>query len=229
LKNWEKREEYPDFLGECYNHICEDAVEAITSGDIKQFEIDFENLSKLMLLYQEYIRTDFINNKALYRVEYAYYIFTSPIVEWAQIGGLAILWGEFHSNDEWRMCVTKCSDLILKKKGKHTELAEKLIEYAQHRDKFIIGIVDRALLETGWQQRVANTIRNSEICETENTFYGHRLKTSSKILNAFCPDFIDLGFTIDSSEVFWAICVNPMIKEDKRFQTKYSWEDKMND
>lgn len=229
LKNWEKREEYPDFLGECYNHICEDAVEAITSGDIKQFEIDFENLSKLMLLYQEYIRTDFINNKVLYRVEYAYYIFTSPIVEWAQIGGLAILWGEFHSDDEWRICVTKCCDLILKKKGKHTELAEKLIEYAQHRNKFIIGIVDRALLETGWQQRVANTIRNSEICETENAFYGHHLKTSSKILNAFCPDFIEFGFTIDPSEVFWVICVNPMIKEDKRFQTKYSWEDKMYD
>ena len=41
-----------------------------------------------MLLYQEYIRTDFIKNKDLYRVEYAYYMFTSPIVEWAQIGGL---------------------------------------------------------------------------------------------------------------------------------------------
>lgn len=90
LDNWENREEYPDFLGECYNRICEDAVEAITSGDIKQFEIDFENLSKLMILYQEYIRSDLIKNKDLYRVEYVYYMFTSPIVEWAQIGGLAI-------------------------------------------------------------------------------------------------------------------------------------------
>ncbi|MBM6972032.1 type II restriction endonuclease subunit M, partial [Mordavella massiliensis] len=127
LDNWENREEYPDFLGECYNRICEDAVEAITSGDIKQFEIDFENLSKLMILYQEYIRSDLIKNKDLYRVEYVYYMFTSPIVEWAQIGGLAILWGEFHSNDEWKICVCKSSDLVFKKDGELTGLAEKLI------------------------------------------------------------------------------------------------------
>ena len=27
LENWNNRDEYPDFLGEYYNHICEDAVE----------------------------------------------------------------------------------------------------------------------------------------------------------------------------------------------------------
>ena len=229
LDNWENREEYPDFLGECYNRICEDAVEAITSGDIKQFEIDFENLSKLMILYQEYIRSDLIKNKDLYRVEYVYYMFTSPIVEWAQIGGLAILWGEFHSDDEWKICVCKGRDLIFKKDGELTGLAEKLIEYIQHRDKFMFGIASRDILETGWKQSIANVIRNSGICETEYECYGHRLKTDSKLLKAFCPDFMDMGFTKDPSEVFWVICVNPIINDDKKFHTRYSWEDKLND
>lgn len=229
LDNWKNREEYPDFLGECYNRICEDAVEAITSGDIKQFEIDFENLSKLMLLYQEYIRSDFIKNKDLYRVEYAYYMFTSPIVEWAQIGGLAIIWGEFHSDDEWKICVCKSSELILKKDGKITGLAEKLIEYIQHRDDFMFGIGGRDILETEWKQNVANVIRNSGICETEYEFYGRRLKTNSKLLKAFCPNFMDMGFTKDPSEVFWVICVNPIINDDKKFHTKDSWENKLND
>ena len=74
LANWENRDEYPDFLGECYNHICEDAVEAIVKGDINLFETDFENLSKLMLLYQEYIKSDVVKKKDLYRVEYTYYL-----------------------------------------------------------------------------------------------------------------------------------------------------------
>ena len=229
LDNWENREEYPDFLGECYNRICEDAVEAITSGDIKQFEIDFENLSKLMILYQEYIRYDLIKNKDLYRVEYVYYMFTSPIVEWAQIGGLAILWGEFHSNDEWKICVCKSSDLVFKKDGELTGLAEKLIEYIQHRDKFMFGIGNRDILETEWKQSVANVIKNSGICETEYEFYGRRLKTDSKLLKAFCPNFMDMGFTKDPSEVFWVICVNPIINDDKKYHTRYSWEDKLND
>lgn len=229
LDNWKNREEYPDFLGECYNRICEDAVEAITSGDIKQFEIDFVNLSKLMLLYQEYIRSDFIKNKDLYRVEYAYYMFTSPIVEWAQIGGLAILWGEFHSNDEWKICVCNSSDLVFKKDGEFTELAEKLIEYVQHRDKFMFGIGDRDFLETEWKLRISNVIKDSGICETECEFYGRRLKTDSKLLKAFCPNFMDMGFTKDPSEVFWVICVNPIINDDKKFHTKDSWENKLND
>lgn len=229
LDNWENREEYPDFLGECYNRICEDAVEAITSGDIKQFEIDFENLSKLMILYQEYIRSDLIKNKDLYRVEYVYYMFTSPIVEWAQIGGLAILWGEFHSNDEWKICVCKSSNLVFKKDGELTGLAEKLIEYIQHRDKFMFGIGNRDILETEWKQSVANVIKNSGICETEYEFYGRRLKTDSKLLKAFCPNFMDMGFTKDPSEVFWVICVNPIINDDKKYHTRYSWEDKLND
>ena len=45
LKTWEKREEYPDFLGECYNHVCEDAVDSIIQNDVNQFKADFDNLS----------------------------------------------------------------------------------------------------------------------------------------------------------------------------------------
>ena len=223
------REDYPDFLGECYNHICEDAVDSITNGDKKQFEIDFENLSKLMLLYQEYIRTDFVKNKDLYRVEYAYYTFTSPIVEWAQIGGLAILWGEFYEDSEWKTCVSKSSNFIFRKDGEITDLAGQLIEYIQHRDRFMYGIGSRDILETGWQQRVANTLRSSGICETEYVMFDRHIKTDSKLLKAFCPDFMDMGFIIDPSEVFWVICVNPFVSDDKKFHTRYSWEDKLND
>ena len=228
LKTWEKREEYPDFLGECYNHVCEDAVDSIIQNDVNQFKADFDNLSKLSLIYQEYIRTDFLKHRDLYRVEYAYYMFTSPIVEWAQIGGLAILWGEFKANHEWRNVVEKIKDGIISKDDKGIKLAEKLIEYVQNRDRFMMGIGQRTLLETRWNQMVANTIRDSEQYETKYTMFGVQVKTKSALLEAFCNNLINMGFTNDPSEVFWVLCINPLLSEEKKFHTRYSWEDKLN-
>lgn len=230
LKNWENREEYPDFLGECYNRICEDAIEAIINNDIKQFSTDYENLSKLMLLYQEYIRSDFIENKDLYRVEYAFYTFTSPIAEWAQIGGLAILWGEFNTCRDWFQIVKNGADWILKRDDQSTNLPEKLINYLQHRDKFIFGIGNRDMLKMEWKQRVAHAIRKSEMIQIERVMYGAKLKTDSKLLQAFCSDFVDRGFAMnDPSEVFLVLCVNPLIPKEKQYHTKYSWENKLNE
>lgn len=227
LDNWKNRDEFPDFLGECYNHICEDAIEAVIDGDLNQFAVDFDNLSKLMLLYQEYVRSDFIKNKDFYRIEYAYYMATSPIVEWAQIGGLAILWGEFHSDNEWNDVVKKSSDSLFVKDGKSTGVAERLIEYVQHRKRFMVGIAGRDILETGWKQGVENAIRNSGMCEIEYEMFYCTLKTESKLLKAFCPNFMDMGFSADPSEIFWVLCVNPFLAEEKRFHTEYSWEDKL--
>lgn len=229
FKTWETRDEYPDFLGECYNHICEDAIEAIVQNNHVQFRIDFENLSKIMLLYQEYIRTDFLKHEDTYRMEFAYYTFTSPIVEWAQIGGLAILWGEFNSTKDWWSIVDTATVEFFDNASKGTELAEKFIEYIQNRDKFWMGIGYRGLLETGWKQRVAQAIRESERYQTEYESFGMRIKTNSKLLKAFCGNFDHMGFTADPSEVYWVLCINPMLPDEKKFHTKYSWEEKMNE
>ena len=228
LENWGSKESFPDFLGESFNHICGEAVEAIVSNNIKQFAIDYENLSKLMLLYQEYIRSDFIKNKNIYRVEYAYYMFTSPIVEWAQIGGLAILWGEFFSKTDWMKYVKKGSESILRKQEKD-DLAEKLVEYVQHRRQFMLGVASRDILETGWKQRVANAILDSGVCKSEYGLYGRELIIDSKLVRSFCPGIIDYGFMNDPSEVFWVMCVNPFLDEDKKYHTSDSWEDGMNE
>ena len=228
IKTWEKRDEYPDFLGESYNHICDDAINAITQNNISQFQVDFENLSKLMLLYQEYIRTDFIKKKDVYKIEFVYYAFTSPIAEWAQIGGLAILWGEFNSNKDWKEIVNTVTAKIFTDDSEGTELAETFIKYIQDRDKSWIGFGYRGFLETEWKQRVAQAIKNSEIYQTEYDLFGMKLKTESKLLNAFCQNFESMGFITDPSEVYWVLCINPMLPEEKKFRTRYSWEDKLN-
>jgi len=229
LDNWKNNEDFPDFLGESYNHICEDAVDAIIYDDIEQFSVDYENLSKIMLLYQEYIRSDFVKKNNLFRAEYAYYMFTSPIVEWAQIGGLAILWGEFQGNKKWQNCVSNGSNAIFVENGETSNLPEKLIEYIQNRNSFMMGIGSRDILETGWQLNVANAIRESGMCETEYSIYGASLKTDSKLLKAFCSNIMDLDFTNDPAEVFWVMCVNPHLPLEKRFKTTNSWDEVMLD
>lgn len=226
---WEIRNDYPDILGECYNHICEDAINAIIQNNSTQFQIDFENLSKLMLLYQEYIRTDFLKNRDVYRVQFVYYMFTSPMIEWAQIGGLAILWGEFNLSSDWRNIVDATTAAIFSNDTEDLALAEKFVEYIQHRNKLRVGFAHRDFLETGWQQKVAQAIKQSDLYQTEHEMFSRRLKTKSKLLKAFCENFDTMGFTIDPSEVYLVLCINPMLSDEKKFHTSYSWEERMND
>ena len=86
----------------------------------------------------------------MYKIGFVYYTFTSPIVEWAQIGGLAILWGEFHSNKDWKEIVNTITAEIFTDDSEGIELAETLIKYIQDRDKFWIGFGYRGFLETEW-------------------------------------------------------------------------------
>lgn len=232
IKNWDRREEYPDFLGESYNHIAEDTVESIVNNDIDQFEKAYNNLTRIILLYQEYIRSDFIKNKDLYRIEHAFYAFTSPIVEWAQIGGLGILWGEFFKDKQWSGIVKGASKIIFnieKSEEEAKSLASQMIEFASQREKFIFSIGNREILKTSWNLSVQNAIREANVIETEYVKFGSRIKTDSKLIKAFCPNFSSIGFLSDPSEVFWVICVNPLLSEKEKFHSKYSWESHLNE
>lgn len=232
IKNWDRRDEYPDFLGESYNHIAEDAVEAIVNNDIDQFEKTYSNLTRIILLYQEYIRADFIKNRDLYRIEQAFYAFTSPIVEWAQIGGLGILWGEFFKNIQWCNIVKNDSKIIFnieKSEEGAKALASQMVEYALQRESFMFSIGNRGILKTSWKQSVHNAIKEANIIETEYIKFSPRIKTDSKLIKAFCPNFLSMGFLSDPSEVFWVICVNPLLSENEKFHSKYSWEDDLNE
>lgn len=227
-ETWNNRDEYPDFLGECYNRICIDAVESIINNNLPQFQKDYECLTKLMLFYHEYIRADFIKNQNLYRIEYAYYMITFPIIEWAQIGGLAILWGEFFKECQWSDSVNKIISLIIKDNNdEDLRLAEALVDYAQKRDRFFLGVGCRDLIETGWNIKVAQAIEQSKAYETEQFMFGTILKTDSKLLNAFCRDFPHFGFVSNTADVLWVTCINPKLSEEKQYHTISKWEKKL--
>ena len=87
----------------------------------------------------------------------------------------------------------------------------------------------RDLIEDKWNDYVVNAIKNTANIETENTMFGTKIKTDSKLIKVFCPSILDDGFRTNPSELFWVICVNPLVPEEKRFNSSFSWEKKLND
>lgn len=105
LDHWEKREKSPDFLGFCYNHLCEHLLRAIETDDIKKFEAIYIDFFSVVLLYQEYVRTSVVKRKEEYMQNIVFHVLTSPFVEYGIISGLAIIWGEFTGNTHWEALI----------------------------------------------------------------------------------------------------------------------------
>ena len=112
---------------------------------------------------------------------------------------------------------------------KSIDLASKLIEFVSERNKFMFGIGARDILKTRRNQFVENAIREFSNIEIESEGFMKEIKTDSKLIKAFCPNFLDMGFSSDPSEVFWVKCVNPLLPEGKRYHTRFSWEDDLNE
>lgn len=230
FKNWEDLEKYPDFLGGLYNNLSEHAVQAIVKNDKEQFEKNFENLTRLMLLYQEYIRSDLGTEPNLFRLEYVYYMITSPIAEWAQIGGLGILFGEFCVDSGWKKIIdTAVQSLLDKVEKNRPNIKEDLVSYVNNRNKFLYGIGPRNILENDWNLRVSKAIGNLKNIRFESVRYDEVIKTDSKIIKAFCPFSRDIEFISHPEEVFWVTCINPSLSEEKRYKTKFNWEAKLDE
>ena len=233
VKNWDREGEFPDFLGECFHHISRDTIEAIVNSDKKQFKKNFEIITQIMPLYQEHIRLYFNKNKNLYSEEYNYYMITCPIVEWAQLGGLGIIWGEFFKDKEWSEIVKESSEIIFQNNNEENS-KEFAIQYTKHvklrnQLRLMCFMNSRDLIEDKWNDYVVNAIKNTANIETENTMFGTKIKTDSKLIKVFCPSILDDGFRTNPSELFWVICVNPLVPEEKRFNSSFSWEKKLND
>ena len=184
-----------------------------------------------MPLYQEYIRLYFNKNKNLYRKEYIYYMITCPIVEWAQLGGLGIIWGEFFNDKEWSEIVKETSEIFFQNNNEENskELAIQYTEYVNLRNQLRYFMNSRDLIANNWNDYVVKAIINTANIETENTMFGTKIKTDSKLIRVFCPSILDDGFRTNPSELFWVICINPLVPEEKRFHSSFSWEKELND
>lgn len=232
LDHWEKREKCPDFLGFCYNHLCENLLRAIETDDIKKFEVIYKDFLNVVLLYQEYVRTSVIKHKEAHLQDRVFHVATAPFVEYAIISGLAIIWGEFTENANWRVLVNGAlKRFIDEAPEKNTEVLKSITKYVEIRRNGIMGIGNRDLLQTGWEMRIANAITASKRFEAVYHKYGvETIKTDSKLLTAFVGVLFRSHVQLDNSEdVYFVTCVNPYLGDNQKYRSQSGWEDKLNE
>lgn len=226
LAHWRDREDFPDSLGFCYNQLCEYLVVAIEDDDFESFKSAYSGFFGVVLLYHEYVRSDVVKIKELHKQSAVFHVVTAPLIEYAIISGLAILWGEFSENRQWRELVDAELSEFVSKDEKKREILTKIIEMLSYRKGHMLGIGNRDLIQTNWVQRITNSIRVSGLCHYEYKDWGIKvLKTESTLLKAFCgTSFENLGFADNVEDLYLILCLNQYVPSEKQYESRSKWE-----
>lgn len=227
VKHWKKREGVPDFLGFCYNHLCENLIASLEQNNYTTFSAVYKDFFPLALLYFEYIRHDVRKRKEPHLQMGNVALMIAPLIECAAISGLAIIWGEFVADPRWQELIQDSLKSFVS--ASPEESVRQLTDIAQMVN-FVKGnplmATARGVVHIGWNQRIEHSIRNHETYRIEHTdFYSQTLVTESKWLKAyFRNSFHDYLEICDPEDVFFIKCVNPYLAADKQYKTRFSWE-----
>ena len=227
VKHWKKREGVPDFLGFCYNHLCENLITSLEQNNYTTFAAVYKDFFPLVLLYFEYIRDDVRKRKEPHLQMANVALMTAPLIEFAAISGLAVIWGEFVADPEWKELIQGSLKTFV------SASPEEIVRQLTHITQMVSLVKDTPLMATsrgvvhiGWNQRIEHSIRNHESYRIEHTdFYSQSLVTESKLLRAYFSNTFHDNIEIrDPEDVFFILFVNPYLAADKQFRTRYSWE-----
>ncbi|MDD4029267.1 MAG: hypothetical protein PHX86_06140 [Caldisericia bacterium] len=160
LDHWENREEYPDLLGYIYNYLCEYLISAIEINDFDKFKNGYANFLNIVLVYQEYVRSDLLKIHEEHLVSVMVHVFSTPMIDYATISGLAIIWGEHNSCKKWNNLVeNELKEFVDVKKDRAIEILTKWVELMSiERFKFFLG--NRDTIITAWKNRVKAKMQN---------------------------------------------------------------------
>lgn len=232
LKHWDNREDAPDFLGFCYNRLCESLVSSIEHSDFTAFKTVYKDFLTLSLLYFEYVRTSVIQNKTPYLQDRVAYTATAPLVEFAMISGFAILWGEFIEDLEWRKTVDDGIErYVSENPQKNTQTLYDIAKMVQTRRNILIGIGNRDLIQTNWKLRIAQAIMDCEKFRiVHQRPFTKELDTNSKLLKAFIHTMGNQHLHLyDTEDVFFIISINPYLDDDCKYKSRSGWEAKLHE
>lgn len=230
IHNWNNREDKPDFLGLCYNHMCEHLIRSIEANDYSKFEALYCDFFSLTLFYQEYVRTNVVKRKEPHLQGAVIYAATEPYVEYGIISGLATLWGEFISDNRWRLLVQTTLEKFLEKDQEEKKnVLTQITQFVQGRRGFFVGITNRSVMQTDWEMRVAHTMTRDEHFQLEYGKFGQKfLKTNSKLLHAFAGSlFGDMLDFHNTEDIFYVVFVNQYLDQNKKYKSQSKWEEEI--
>lgn len=230
LQHWKDREDYPDLLGFCYNHLCEYLLKALENNDIEKFKKGYNDYFNIMLFYQEYVRNDVIKIKETHMANRVFHVFTAPLIDYAIISGLAIIWGEFSEEKQWREYIKAVLKKYVDNNENAIEVLKQSVKLASHRKNSLMGIGNRDVLHTDWEMRISRAIREKGFYKSEYCKFGmETIKTDSKLLKAFIGASFDLSGLDNSEEIFFIDCVNKYLLNDEKYESRFGWEDEENE
>lgn len=181
----------------------------------------------MVLLYQEYIRTDVIKHKEAYLAEIVFHVASAPFFEYALISGLAIIWGEFNGASCWKDSIDTTLKEFIKKDSKNLSILSVIAQQLQFRQHDIVGIGNRDILQTNWKQRIAHAMSSSPSFEVTYDHFSERLKTASKILQSYrgitiMNHHVDLT---NPEDVFMIVSVNNYLPDEKKYKSCWGWSE----
>lgn len=227
IQHWNEREEYPDLLGFCYNHICESLIESIEQNDFETFSKTYTGFLGVVLLYQEYVRVDATKIKEPHLQQGVFHVSTAPIIEYAIISSLSILWGEFNKSPQWMELINQELDNFIQKNENAIDSLTHISTIAAARKRHMAAIGNRDVLQTGWTLRISDALEKAEVCEFDYGSFGQKmLKTDSKILKAFYGEYFSgLEYTHNVEDIYFVCCVNKHLSKDDLYKGDFEWKE----
>lgn len=230
VDKWSNRKSVPDYLGYYYNIICTIIVETIANNNFDEFKSAYDGFLPLVLLYQEYIRYDLVKIKEPHLQSGVLQAFAQPMLEYSILSGLAILFGEFAKDSRWKECVNLSIEEFVSKTPKSKEAIEKWAELLKQLQKIFVGIGNRDVLHTSWEMLITESIKKNNFVEYVDAGFGNvEIKSDSNIINSFCRTSFEWRGLSNTEEVFCVVCLNKYLDEDKKYHSRFNWENNLNE
>ncbi len=230
LSNWDNYDDFPDMLGACYNNICNFLVQSLIKNDFSAFEKTYPSLWKTAVLYQELIRKDLIKVKEPYKQSSVIVTLSNPILDFGNISGYAYLWGEMIGDKKWQNLIVDCFEKMMDNfKEEKEERCIRISDYLSMPSKLGPLLAHRSLLWTSWKTMIENAFVNSGEIKWEHNGFQEVIKTDTQWLKHLIGTRSDLDLMLeDAYEIFGVFILNKYLPKDKKFKTRWGWENEEN-
>jgi hypothetical protein len=152
LSQIEKRDEMPDYFGRAVHVVGEHCFNALQDNKIDDFKELFPFYFMGSLSEHDILR----KTTQDWQVEQKLLALSGPIIDLCHLSGYALLFAEFHHNQQLWIESKTFWDKYLEQSGKEKlEILAALIAY----ESSLFGITDRGLLRTHWEMAIKNLIR----------------------------------------------------------------------
>lgn len=229
LHNLAEYDYYPDFLGLCYNNICDYLIQTIADNEYNSFKNAFLHLWSVVSIYQEISRKELLKIKEPYKQDAVISSLCNPIIEYGLVSGYAILWGEISGNSNWKELVLSCFDNIVKAtKENGQNLCEQIASMLNTPNILRPAIYQKSIIHTGWKQTIERAFIGSGCIKWKQQGFYEIIDSQNVLLQKIIgiKSEFDL-FSIEAYEIFAILVLNNYLEDEKKYKSRSGWENEL--